>query len=1037
MRTWLGLDLGIASIGWAVVGLDDAGAPARILRMGTHLFESGTEGDAERGRDESRAGPRRLARQQRKLFRRRALRRRRLLKVLQSIGLLPPGDIATPQGIDALFKALDAELRNKWERERASDHRERQLLPYRLRAAAVEQRLEPYEVGRALYHLNQRRGFLSNRRDKAAAPPSEDGKPAKEDPSVVRAEIGELQRMIEAAGCGTIGALFARFDPTAPAGGERIRDRWTAREMFLHEFDRIWTEQARHCPAMTREARQAAQCAIFYQRPLRSSSHLIGACELVEGKKRAAMGVRVAQRFRMLQRVNDLLVQPPGDQARPLTREERAVVLSTMERDGDQTFAALRRLLGLKSAARFNLERGGEKKLPGHRTDSKLRLIFGDRWDTMSEADKDSVVEDLLCFEKPDALARRGVRRWGLHSEAAESLGETLLEPGYAAHSRQALTQLVTRMEDGTPYATARKEEFGQSGMTGEPLDLLPPVEEALGEVRNPAVTRSLTELRKLVNAIIRRFGKPEAVRVELARELKRARKHRERLTKENREREAQRERAAAHILRETTVQRPSRDDIERYLLWQECAGICPYTGRSIGLTEIVGRHPQFDVEHIWPLSRSLDNGFANKTLCYHEENRSRKKNRTPFEAYHGTPAWDDIIERVRRFKGDAAQIKLERFQTPALPEGFAERHLSETRYISTKAAEYVGLLYGGAGGVDALGVRRVFTVTGGLTYHLRREWMLDAALGGKDEKNRRDHRHHAIDALVVAVTTPRAVQQLQVAAEQASAAGRRLFAPMDPPWAGFMEAAFQKVAAINVSFRQSKRVSGKLHADSLYSKPHGPDGQRRIRKPVAALSDKEVGRIVDPRVRQEVQRRLEASGKPAKDTFKDERDLPFVTDERGIAHPVRTVRIAVEDTLRTVAAGPRERFVASTQGSNHHVEVWRTRRRGGPAGELSVVPLLDVRRHVRVPETPDRSIRYTLAIGEYVMVPTEGGVRLYRVTATAADRVVLVEHADGRERDERVRAKEYVRLNGTALAAEGVRKVTVSYLGEVRPAND
>ncbi|MBY0307842.1 MAG: type II CRISPR RNA-guided endonuclease Cas9, partial [Phycisphaerales bacterium] len=617
-------------------------------------------------------------------------------------------------------------------------------------------------------------------------------------------------------------------------------------------------------------------------------------------------------------------------------------------------------------------------------------------------------------------------------------------EPRHAAHSRQALEKLVARMEEGTPYATARKEEFTDHEGDGKAWDLLPPVETSMGMLRNPAVTRALTEVRKLVNAIVRRFGKPEFIRVEVARDLKKARKLRERLSRENREREADREAAKRRILKEAGIGQPSRDDVERVLLAEECGFICPYTGRAFGVADVIGKRPQYDTEHIWPLSKCLDNGFGNKTLCYHEENRARKKNRTPYEAYHGTPAWDEIIARVKKWKSDAARGKLRRFLAEKIDDGFTDRQLTETRYISTKAAEYLGLLYGGSGGIDPAGKRRVFPVAGGLTGHLRREWGLNAVLSGTDEKNRADHRHHAVDALIIALTDPRAVQALQVAAEQASAAGRRLFAPVEEPWPAFVQSVDEAAGRINVSHRQSRRVSGKLHADSLYSKPLGPGGKRRIRKPVAALSESEVARITDAAVRKVIQDRIAAAGKPPKDAFKEDQHLPFITDRHGVAHPIRSVRIDVEERPRAVASGFRERFVASTAGSNHHTVVTARPVPGGGLADYADEPVTLQTAYARRgkgervfrPEASEgRSFCYSLAANEYVQLRDGERTRLCRVLSMSKGDIELVEHTDGR--DSKARKPDRIRLRSGKALESVLQKVTVSYLGEIRPARD
>lgn len=1043
----LGLDLGVASIGWAVVGLDRAGVAVSILKSGVHLFESGTEGDVRSGRDESRAGPRRMARSLRRGYWRRARRKRKLLRILQRLGLMPgvERDTFAAEATDALVKSLDAELRDKWEKD--ADHRQRQLLPYRLRAEGIKRRLEPFELGRAFYHLAQRRGFLSNRRDVGAN--SDD-----EEAGQVRAGIIELGKLMEAAGkASTLGDFFASLDPTNPES-RRIRGRWTARDMYLAEFDRLWAEQAKHHAVLTEDARKIVNNAIFFQRPLKSTAHLVGECELHPGEKRARMATRIAQRFRLLQRVNDLEVFFSDHTRRRLSAEERSRVIAGLMSEGDLTFTVLRSksYLDLRGTT-FNLEEGGEKRIAGNRTDAKLRAIFGDRFDAMLNADKDAIVDDLLSFEKPSALARRGRKVWGLDEEVAGKLGDLLLEQGHAAHCTEALRRLVAKMEDGTPYATARKALYPDSFKSTKPVSLLPPVPSAMGDIRNPGVTRALSELRKLVNAVVRRFGKPHGIRVELARDLKRSRKMRDRMSRESREQETRRDRAKEELLRKVQMQQPTRSDIERILLADECGWICPYTGRSFGMEDLFGKAPKLDVEHIWPLPRSLDDSFLNKTLCWHEENRARKRNRTPFEAYAQNPErWEEIIDRVKRFGSDVARIKLERFKAEAIPGGFTERHLAETRYTSVLAAEYLGVLYGGR--VDAEHRQRVFVTTGGLTFHLRREWMLDSVLSHKDEKNRADVRHHAIDAIVVALTDMRSVQMLQRAAEEASVAKRRLFAPVEPPWTKFIDEVRASVEAINVSYRQNRRVSGKLHADTLYSKEidaGGPKPQRRVRKELHRLTMAEVDRIADSAIRSLVKKKLsDLKLDPAK-AFIEPKNHPYMTTKAGGIVPIHKVRVTVQERPWTIGKGSRQRFVTSTAGSNHHTLIIEAKAFSG-SGKYkkaktvwmdSPVTLIEAHRRKGSGEPiVDRSPEvvgsgefvFSLAPNEYVFMRDEHGVeRLYRVLSISEGDIEIVLHTDGRMSGER--RHDRVRIRASALKDRAFRKTSVTYLGEIQNA--
>ncbi|MFH0937844.1 MAG: type II CRISPR RNA-guided endonuclease Cas9 [Planctomycetota bacterium] len=202
----LGLDAGVGSIGWAMLNADSKS----ILRTGVRVFEAGVEGDIESGRDESRNLKRRQMRLQRRNLWRRARRLRKIFRLLQRATLLPAGEIKTPQQRDELLKNLDRELLAL-----ATHANHANLLPYHLRARALDHQLDPREFGRALYHLAQRRGFLSNRKE-AAKPDEKLGK--------VKQGIGEIWEGMKTKNARTLGEYFAGLDPQQ----RRIRQRWTA-----------------------------------------------------------------------------------------------------------------------------------------------------------------------------------------------------------------------------------------------------------------------------------------------------------------------------------------------------------------------------------------------------------------------------------------------------------------------------------------------------------------------------------------------------------------------------------------------------------------------------------------------------------------------------------------------------------------------------------------------------------------------------------------------------------------------------------------
>jgi len=902
----LGLDIGPNSLGWAL--LDEEGK--RIVSAGVRVFEAGLDSLEKDGKGESRNLERRSARLIRRQLERRSRRLAKTAHVLQAAGLLPPGDTSTAEARHRFFEALDAQMDS----------------PYGLRARALDEKLEPYELGRALYHLAQRRGFLSNRRESSRAKDDEDE-------GIVKEGISRLQAEIESGCFRSLGEYFA----TLKRQEQRIRSRYTSRKMYQDEFALIWQAQKKHYPAvLTDELRESVHHAIFHQRPLKSAKHLVGKCELEKGRRRAPWALLDAQRFRYLQRVNDLELTQPDE--RPLTPDERQKLLDYLELHGDTTFGKARKHLGFKNsgkgAVKFNLEAGGEKNLPGNRTASKLAKVFGEkRWAGMSAEERNAVVEDMLSIVKPEALKRRAMRHWGLDEAAADELCAVKLEGDYCNFSRKALRKLLPLLEQGLRLNKAIKQLYPDRwAYEGKPVDELPPLRKCedpyLSEMRNPIVMRSLTEVRRVVNAIVAKHGKPAEIHIEMARQLRQSSRQRAETTKRIRFNEKKRKDACEKIAQEAGITEPTQTDILKVLLADECGWICPYTGKNISVIDLVGPHPQFDIEHIIPYERCLDDSFANKTLCEAEENREVKRNRTPYEAYHGTDRWDQIIHRVKGFKSHSAKGKLFRFTADEKEVGefidrFTNRQMNDTRYSSKVAKKYLGLLYGGVDddGIDANRKRCVQATSGGVTAVLRRAWGLNSILGG-GEKTRDDHRHHAVDAIAIALTDPAKVKALNNAAVDTMERMRRARSVKLPePWDGLLEEARTKIRGITVSHRVDRRVRGPLHQETFYSPPKlDENGKKlvRVRKPLNAIGARDVASIVDPAVRAAVENRLRQLGETdPKKAFKDAANLP----RHKNGHRIKSVRLVRPgEAVLPVGQGHRTRWVMPDR--NHHMEI-------------------------------------------------------------------------------------------------------------------
>jgi CRISPR-associated endonuclease Csn1 len=345
----------------------------------------------------------------------------------------------------------------------------------------------------------------------------------------------------------------------------------------------------------------------------------------------------------------------------------------------------------------------------------------------------------------------------------------------------------------------------------------------------------------------------------------------------------------------------------------------------------------------------------------------------------------------------------------------------------------------------------RVQVSAGGLTAHLRNEWMLNSILDDGGRKTRDDHRHHAVDALAIALNSPATVKRLQEAAERASAAGRRLFARVDEPWLRFVEDAREHVLAVNVSARVSKKVAGDLHEDTNYSKEQRfirADGSvravRHVRKPVDALTESQVDDVVDPVVREKVRTWIrEQAGQNSKEPIA----FPTIRTHDAREIPIKTVRIRKVVGVEPVGKGPRTRYVKP--GANHHTVVVATLDEKSREARWDDHPVtrLEVHRRQAAGEPiiktdwgPGKAFKFSLSANEHLVVKNaDGKDQLVRVISVSENACEFRLHSDARAATEARRpgSGARIRLGGDAMRKRGVRKVRVTYLGEIVPAND
>ncbi|MCL1920311.1 MAG: type II CRISPR RNA-guided endonuclease Cas9 [Kiritimatiellaeota bacterium] len=1067
----LGIDLGTNSIGWALVD----NAAEKILATGVRIFEAGMEGNMSDGTQESRNLARREKRQLRKQHDRRARRMRKILRTLQDAGLMPVAD-----NMAEAIVQIDAQALQRLKTE-ANAQTLAHVVPYRLRAEALDNRLDNFEMGRALYHLAQRRGFKSNKKADAKEDEKEAGK--------VKTGISELAQAMEAANARTLGEYFSRISPEE----ERIRGRYTARKMFEDEFRAIMAAQrSLGNAALTADYEKVLYKAIFHQRKLKSCSHLVGFCPYEKGKRRAPWYHPLAQRFRVLQTLNHLRVVL-SDAERSLSPEERQTLLDILLRQRSVTIASAKKAIGLggkKNTCTFSIEEGGEKSLPGHQTNAKMIEVFGEeRWMAMPEAEQLAAIADVQSYENDAALKKRGMAHWKLTDEQATLFANTVLPDDYAGLSLAAMKKIVPRMEQGTEYMTAVTDVYGDTLRTDTVFDSLPMIKGIgrtrgiMPDLRNPAVERSLTQLRKAVNPVIRKFGKPDAIHIEMAREMKKSVKEKKNATKKMREQEKRRKDAIGELmaqLPEFQTNEPRRRDIEKYLLWRECREQCPYTGEHISLTDLFGDHPQFDIEHIIPYSVSLDDSFVNKTLCHARVNRTDKRNRTPWQAFSEDAArYEAMLARVGKFEAaDHVRLeKLRRFKVEDTTEfsDFSNRQLNDTSYACKLAKGYLATLYGGT--YDAEKKQRVVAVSGGITATVRNFYKLNRILGegaanpqsdAPVRKSRSDHRHHAVDAIVVAITSQGTVNTISRAAADYEGVNTRLMYQGDTDyWDGFLNDARRAIEGIKVTHAASRKARGQLHEETIYGRVKDCEGNEikgkvSYRKKLESLSEKDIKQIADATVKELVVEKLSELGiydaatgkldaKKLSSAFSNTDNYPWMMCSDGSQGPqIKSVRCHKD--LATMDVGDAAHPHPVVSGNNHHVEILEVSDgKGGVKWEGVCVSMFDAyqRKKQNLPVVQrdhgeGKRFVFSLAISDIIEcdIDPSNPKALYVVKAVSQEpRIEFARITDAREKGERKKeekeTKMELRKRIEPLRNLNMKKVTLTPFGEVRYAND
>lgn len=1018
----LGLDTGTNSLGWAVVDRDEESGEYALVDHGVMIFQEGVK--IEKGIESSRASERTAHRALRRQYFRRRLRKIEVLKVLVAHNLCPhlSDEELHEWHVHKKYPKNDDFM--LW--QRTSDNEDKN--PYYYRHICLHRQLnlddigERFVLGRALYHLAQRRGFRSNRLEQTDE--KETGK--------VKEAITGLSDEMREAGCEYLGDYF--FKLYSEQGNRvRLRSRYTDREEhYKKEFLAICRKQGLD-ETLTAELERA----LYFQRPLKSQRQGVGKCTFEPRCPRCADSHPDFEEFRKLCFLNSVRMQGPYDfSPRPLDADEMRYINHLFYRKSRANFdfEDIAKAIAGKNNYQSMRDKGHKpykfnfrmtQGVAGCPTTAQLKEVFGDDWhrgiaetytlNTRKDGTlktpremADDIWNVLYSFADKEHLVAFAKDRLQLDDDKAEQFSKIRLTHSFASLSLKAIRKILPFLHEGMVYSHAvamanipsivgeyvweqkkdfilenvkaylddkdlATKDFRIKGFLQDNFSLEPGAAEKLyhpsmietyqdarrneagvyqlgsprtSSVRNPMAMRSLHELRKVVNALLKvgTIDENTEVHIEYARELNDSNK-RQAIMRYNKDLENRRRQYTDEIKKlykdETGKDiEPTQAEVLKFQLWEEQDHICLYTGNQIGIADFIGPNPRFDIEHTVPQSAGGDSTMENLTLCESRFNREVKKAQLPSVLAN----YEDILSRLEPWKEkyeelskqidkkhtngsmDKAQKdriiqkrhllqlqrdywrgKYEQFTMTEVPEGFARRQGAGIGLVSKYAGLYLKSLFHKKGDRNK---SNVYVVKGASTAEFRRMWGLQ---GEYEKKSRDNHIHHCIDAITIACIGKAEYDKSAhyYREKEAYDEGRANRPHFPKPWPTFTEDVLGIEQSLLVAHDTPDNM--KKHARKMVRTPHGKflatgdsarcslhldtyygaierEGKVRyvVRKPLSSFaSEKDLDQIVDETVKQIV--REAVAGKEFKTAIADP---IYMNKEKGIR--INKVRVFV-----------------------------------------------------------------------------------------------------------------------------------------------
>ncbi|TLD85073.1 type II CRISPR RNA-guided endonuclease Cas9 [Helicobacter sp. MIT 11-5569] len=815
----LGFDIGITSIGWAYVEGEE------LIDCGVRIFTKAENPKTK----ESLALPRREARG----VRRRLARRKGRLNAIKQL-------ICKEFGLNYQdYIAQDGEL--------PKAYAGKLINPYELRSKALREKLEKEELARVILHIAKHRGYGNKH-----AKETDDAESGK-----IKKAISNNEKILNEKGYQSAGEyLYQEFFQKERLQEEKKGNNTTkefknvrnkagdyehciAQTQMQNELRLIFEKQREFGLNFSEEFKKKVLETAFFQRPLKDFSDKIGDCTFIEGAKRAPKDSLSAIEFVALGRIINTLKNLQNTSGEVYSRDKINEILQIVLDKGEISYKKLREILDIESSVRFKdskldytkeLKEAEKTKLFESKNLQKFKKALGS-FEGISREILDSIAKEIMITKDKEKLAKE-LKKFPLDETQIQNLSNLSFSQTINL-SLEALSQILPFMRGEREDKCLRYDEAVEKAGLKEVAknkskdDFLPPLENYEPYLANPVVARALSEYRKVLNALLRKYGKMHKIHIEFTREVGKSKEERNKIEKEQKENFAKNQEAQKQC--EILGLPINGANILKMKLWREQQESCVYSGKEIAIDDL--KNPAIlQVDHIYPYSRSFDDSYNNKVLVFSKENQN-KLNKTPFEAFgENKDKWEKILSLASKLPKPKRQ-RIYNMQFKDKEQGFLTRNINDTGYIARLVSQWTKNCLSfeklSEDEVSIAGEKgskvHVEVISGSLTAMLRHYW-------GLGDKNRDNHLHHAVDAIIIAYSNEKVIKAFSDYKKHREQNKAKFYAKeiaeseykkqkvFFEPTNHFRQKVLEKIDSIFVSKPPRKRARGALHEETFYS---------------------------------------------------------------------------------------------------------------------------------------------------------------------------------------------------------------------------